>query len=88
MVTFGPVVSEEKSFESVDAEKIKRNFILFYFILFYFFFFLVNTNNISSNVLKISAISLMLRTRQITEIFNIFDEIFLVFTEKKSFYSP
>ena len=38
------------------------------------YFFLVNTKNISSNVLKISVI---------TDIFNTFDEIYLVFTSKK-----
>ena len=48
-----------------------------------YFFFLVNTKNISSHVLKISAISLVLRTREITDIFNTFDEIYLVFTSKK-----
>ena len=47
------------------------------------YFFSVNTKNISSHVLKISAISLVLRTREISDIFNTFDEIFLVFTEKK-----
>ena len=33
-------------------------------------------------MLKISAISLALRTREITDIFNAFDEIYLVFTSK------
>ena len=47
------------------------------------YFFSVNTKNISSHVLKISAISLVLRTREISYIFNTFDEIYLVFTEKK-----
>ena len=46
------------------------------------YFFSVNTNNISSHVLKISAISLVLRTREIDDIFNTFDEIYLVFTSK------
>ena len=46
------------------------------------YFLSVNTKNISSNVLKISAISLVLRTREITDIFNTFDEIYLVFTSK------
>ena len=46
-------------------------------------YFSVNTKNISSNVLKISAISLVLRTREITDKFNTFDEIYLVFTSKK-----
>ena len=43
----------------------------------------VNTKNFSSNVLKISEISLVLHTRKITDIFNIFDEINLVFNSKK-----
>ena len=46
------------------------------------YFFSVNTKNISSHVLKISAISLVLRTREISDIFSTFDEIYLVFTEK------
>ena len=55
------------------TEKIKGKFT----------FFSANTKNISSHVLKIPAISLMLRTREITDIFNTFDEIYLVFTSKK-----
>ena len=47
------------------------------------YFFSVNTKNISSHVLKISAILLVLRTREITDIFNTFDEIYLVVTSKK-----
>ena len=47
------------------------------------YFFSVNTKNISSHMLKISAISLVLRTREISDNFNTFDEIYLVFTEKK-----
>ena len=47
------------------------------------YFFSVNTKNISSHELKISAISLMLRTHEITDIFNTFDEIYLVLTSKK-----
>ena len=47
------------------------------------YFFEVNTKNISSHVLKISAISLVLSTCEITDIFNTFDEIYLVFTSKK-----
>ena len=47
------------------------------------YFLSVNTENISSHVLKISAISLVLRTREISDIFNSFDEIYLVFTSKK-----
>ena len=39
-------------------------------------FFLVNTKNIAPHVLKISAISLVLRTCEITDIFNTFDEIY------------
>ena len=53
--------------------KIKRKFT----------FFPANTKNISSHVLKISAISLALRTREITDIFNSFYEIYLVLTTKK-----
>ena len=47
------------------------------------YFFSVNTKNISSHVWKISAISLVLRTREITDIFTTFNEIYLVFTSKK-----
>ena len=47
------------------------------------YFFSVNTKNISSHILKKSAISLVLRTREIADIFNTFDEIYLVFTSKK-----
>ena len=47
------------------------------------YFFLVDTKNISSHVLKISAISLVLCTREIKDIFSTFDEIYLVFTSKK-----
>ena len=50
------------------TEKIKRKFI----------FFSVNTKNISSHVLKISAISLVLRTREITDVFNTFDTMQLL----------
>ena len=46
------------------------------------YFFSVNTKNISSHVLKISAISLVLRIREII-IFNTFDEVYSVFTSKK-----
>ena len=41
-----------------------------------YFFFLANTKNISSHVLKISAVQLVLRTREITDIFSTFDEIY------------
>ena len=54
-----------------STEKIKK------------YFFGVKTKNISSHVLKILAISLVLRTREITDIFNTFDEIYLVFISKK-----
>ena len=47
------------------------------------YFFSVNTKNISSHVLKISAVSLVLRTCEISDIFITFDEIYLVFTLKK-----
>ena len=45
--------------------------------------FSVNTKNTSSHVLKISQISLVLRSRENANIFNTFDEIYLVFTSKK-----
>ena len=54
-------------------KKIKRKFT----------FFSVNTKNISSHELKISVNSLVLRTREFTDIFITFDEIYLVFTLKK-----
>ena len=47
------------------------------------YFFSVNTKNISSHVLKISSISLVLRTHENADIFNTFDEIYLEFTSKK-----
>ena len=49
--------------------------------------FSVNTKNISSHVLEISEFSLVLRTREITDIFNTFDRIYLVFTSKKQISS-
>ena len=49
------------------------------------YFFSVNTKYISSNVLKISEISRVRSTSEIADIFNTFDEIFLVFTEKSKF---
>ena len=42
----------------------------------------LHTKNISSRVLKISVISLGLRTREVTDILNTFNEIYLVFTTK------
>ena len=42
----------------------------------------MNTKYISSNVLKISVISRVRSTSEIADIFNTFDEIFLVFAEK------
>ena len=47
------------------------------------YFFEVNTKYISSNVLKISEISRVRSTSEIADIFNTWDEIFLLFTEKK-----
>ena len=47
------------------------------------YFFEVNTKYISSNVLKISAFSRVRSTSEIDDIFNTFDEIFLVFTVKR-----
>ena len=40
----------------------------------------VNTRYISSHVLKISAISRVRITSEMADIFNVFDEIYLVFT--------
>ena len=40
------------------------------------------SENQNFHELKISASSLVLRTREITDIFNTFDEIYLVFTSK------
>ena len=56
-----------------EKYKIKRKFT----------FFLVNTKNNSSHVLKISSISRVLCTHENADIFNTFDEIYLVFTSKK-----
>ena len=47
------------------------------------YFFEVNTKYISSNALKISIISRVLSTSEIADIFNTWDEIHLVFTEKR-----
>ena len=47
------------------------------------YFFFGTYQNISSHVLKISENSLVLRTREFTDIFITFDEIDLVFTSKK-----
>ena len=52
-------------------EKIKENLAFFWYI-----------KNVSFRVLKISQILLVLRTREITDISNTFDEICLVFTSK------
>ena len=49
-------------------------------------FLSANTKTISSHVLKRSAISPVLRTREMPNIFNTFDEIYLVFTSKKVNY--
>ena len=46
-------------------------------------FFEVNTKYISSNALKISVISRVRSTSEIADIFNTWDEIYLVFTEKR-----
>ena len=53
-------------------EKKKENLLLFS----------VNTKKFSSHELKISEISLVLRTREFTDIFITFDEIYLVFTSE------
>ena len=47
------------------------------------YFFEVNTKYISSNALKISVISRVCSTSEIADIFNTWDEIYLVFTEKR-----
>ena len=47
------------------------------------YFLSVNTKNISSHVLKISENSLVLCTREFTDIFITFDEIYLVYSTKK-----
>ena len=47
------------------------------------YFFDVNTKYISSPLLKLSAISLALRTREITDISNTFNERYLVIASKK-----
>ena len=47
------------------------------------YFFSINTTNISSHVMEISEISLVLHTREFTDIFITVDEIYLVFTSKK-----
>ena len=52
--------------------KIKRKFT-----------FLANTKYISSRVVKKSAFSIVLRTRENTDFFTALDEIYLVFTSKK-----
>ena len=44
------------------------------------YFHSVNTKNISSLVLKILAISFVLRAREIVDIVNTFEELYLVFT--------
>ena len=48
--------------------------------------FEVNTKYVSSNVLKISVISRVRSPSVNTDIFNTFDEIFLVYTENSKFY--
>ena len=47
------------------------------------YFFEENTKYISSKALKISVISRVRSTSEIADIFNTWDEIFLVFTEKR-----
>ena len=48
-----------------------------------YFFFGKYKKNISSHMLKISQTSLVLRTRELTDIFITFDGIYLVFISKK-----
>ena len=47
------------------------------------YFLSVNTKYISSRELKTSKFSLVLRTRENSDVFNPLDEIYLVFTDKK-----
>ena len=47
------------------------------------YLFPINTKNLSSHIFNISAISLVLHTREITDIFNTFYEIYLIFTSEK-----
>ena len=47
------------------------------------YFFEVNTKYISSNALKVYVISRVLSTSETADIFNTWDEIHLVFTEKR-----
>ena len=49
------------------------------------YLFSVSTKSISSHVFKISEISLVLRIREMTDIFNTFDEIYFVFTSKSKY---
>ena len=55
-----------------EKYKIKRKFTFF-----------GKYQNISTHILKISSISLVLCTRENADIFNTFDEIYLVFTSKE-----
>ena len=43
----------------------------------------INTKNISSRELETSEFSLVLRTRENSDVFNTFDKLYLVFTSKK-----
>ena len=63
------------SYFSSYTEKIIRAFT--------FYFLGVNTRYISSDVLKISVISRVRSTSKIADIFNTFNEIYLVFAPKK-----
>ena len=47
------------------------------------YFLSVNTKYVSSNVLRISTFSLVIQTRENTDIFISFDEMHLVFTSKE-----
>ena len=50
------------------------------------YFFSVNTKNISSHVLKISAMSLVLRTREIADIFTTHSMKYIWYSPQKSKY--
>ena len=51
------------------------------------YFFVVNTKYISLNVLKMSVISRAGSMSEIADIFNTFNEILLIFTDKEIFFT-
>ena len=82
-------ISSPGAFGSGELKKVSFDPVCFPLVLLEkknkkkIYYFSVNTKNISSHVLKISENSLVLRTREFTDIFITFDEIYLVFTSKK-----